>query len=312
VHPGLRAASAALSVLATAGATGCTLSHASAAYHSPAASVAPEKPSANPSASPSAQPSATPAPPPAVPAGMRRMSVAGRSYLLSVPKNVRRPAPLVVALGGVGSSAQKVLGWFRLQGIASATHSVVAYPDPVKGVWNAGGCCFGSTSNDIGFMTKMRAQIAREVPLDPERQVLMGYSNGGMLAYYAACADVHWTGIVVLGASLTTRCTPSHPFTITNVNGELDAVVRWDGGYAGYTHTVMPAVWQIDQEFAGVFGCRPAQRTLNPDNEIYTYAGCHGGVFVRDVRVARLLHHWPLREIDGYDMGPVLWRMALG
>jgi len=299
VHPRLRAASAALAVLASLGAAGCT-ARAAADYASPAPVHTTSKPSA------------TPAPPPAIPSGARWRTVNGRRYLLFVPKNVAHPAPLVVALGGIGSTAQKVVGWFRLTAVAKKAHAVVAYPEPVNGIWNAGGCCFGAKADDIGFMTKMRSQIAHDIPLDPRHQVLMGYSNGAMLAYDAACADAHWTGIVVLGGSLTTRCTPKKPFNIINLNGERDNVIRWNGGYADYTKTVMPAVWQIDQEFAGVFGCRPAQHTVSDGNEVYTYAGCQNGVYVRDIRVPRLWHHWPLREIDGYDMGPVLWRLALG
>jgi len=298
VHPLVRAASAALAALTALGAAGCTM-RAAADYQRPAP------------ASPSAKPSATPAPPPAIPAGARWRTVDGRRYLLYVPKNVARPAPLVVALGGIGFTAQHTLAAFRLTATAAKSHAVVAYPDPVKGIWNAGGCCFGATADDIGFMTRMRAQIAHDIPLDSRRQVMMGYSNGGMLAYDAACADTHWTGIVVLGASLMTRCTPKRAFTIVNVNGENDTVAHWDGGYAHYTQMVMPAVWQIDQEFATVFGCRPVQHAVSNSNEVYTYAGCQGGAYVRDIRVPGLRHHWPMRELDGYDMGPVLWRLVL-
>ena len=299
MHPRIRAASAALAVLASLGAAGCT-ARAAADYRTEAP------------ATPSAKPSARPAPPPAIPSGARWRTVDGRRYLLFVPKNVAHPAPLVVALGGIGSTAQKVVGWFRLTAVAKKSHGVVAYPEPVNGIWNAGGCCFGAKADDIGFMTKMRSQIAHDIPLDRHRQVLMGYSNGAMLAYDAACADAHWSGIVVLGGSLTTRCTPKSPFNIINLNGERDTVVRWDGGYADYTKTVMPAVWQIDQEFASVFGCGPAQHSVTSRNEVYTYAGCQNGVYVRDIRVPGLWHHWPLREIDGYDMGPVMWHLVLG
>jgi polyhydroxybutyrate depolymerase len=243
---------------------------------------------------------------------MRQLRVAGRTYLLSIPKGVRRPAPLIVALGGIGWSARSEVATFRLGSTALAAHAVVAYPDPIDGVWNAGGCCHGAKADDVGFLTKMRTQIAHKIPLDPHRQWLIGFSNGGMLAYYAGCANRNWTGIVVLGASLTARCTPSHPFFITNVNGETDAVAPWNGGWSTYSQAVMPAVWQIDQEFATVFGCGPVARTRSNENEVFTYTGCHEGVFVRDIRVPRLWHHWALKEMDGYDIGPVLLRLALG
>src|SRR4051794_24254319 len=96
VRPHLRAAAAACAALASASLAGCTLSRA-------AAEPPPSPPSSAPTTA-SPHPSATPAPPPALPAGTRRMTVGGRSYLLTVPKNLERPAPLVVALGGVAWS----------------------------------------------------------------------------------------------------------------------------------------------------------------------------------------------------------------
>jgi len=68
----------------------------------------------------------------------------------------------------------------------------------------------------------------------------------------------------------------------------------------------------IDQEFAAVFGCGPSAGTRKGDDTVLTYGRCTGGVVVRDIRVAGLAHHWPLREFDGYDMGPVMWRLAFG
>jgi polyhydroxybutyrate depolymerase len=300
MHRRLRALAAACAAIATATVAGCALSHAAAEIRVPDRGTV------------TARPSATPAPPPTVPPGMRQLSVAGRTYLLSIPKNVRRPAPLVVALGGIGWNARSEVAAFRIGAAAAAAHAVVAYPNPVHGVWNAGGCCHGATADDVGFLTKMRNQIAHKIPLDPHRQWLIGFSNGGMLAYNAACANRNWTGIVVIGASLTARCTPSHPFFITNVNGETDNVAPWNGGWSTYSQAVMPAVWQIDQQFASVFGCGPVAQTRSDDNDVFTYTGCHDGVFVRDIRVPRLWHHWPLREKDGYDIGPVLVRLALG
>lgn len=305
MRPRLRSVAAACAVLATATLTGCTLSRASADIQTSRA------PTAHHVAS-SQTPSATPAPPPTLPPGTRRLSVGSRTYLLTIPPHLRRPAPLVVAIGGLGWDAAMDFQKFRLQSAAAAAHAVVAYPEPINELWNAGGCCHGAKADDVGFLSRMRTQIAHKIPLDPHREWLIGYSNGGMLAYYAACADGHWTGIVVLGASLTTRCSPVRPFSITNVNGELDTIAPWNGGYSGYTETQMPAVWQIDQRFATVFGCRPAVTTQSGDNQVFTYLGCNDGVAVRDIRVPNLPHHWPLKETDGYDIGPVLLHMALG
>lgn len=302
MHAGFRACAAVFAALATLTTAGCTLSNAAAD---------------GPKPTPAATRSATPLHPTphhhvvrSLPPGTRQLTVHGRRFLLFVPHGVRRPAPLVVALGGIGSTEQTEVATFKLTGPASRSGAVVAYPDPVDRTWNAGGCCWGAKADDVGFLTRMRSTIARLITLDPRRQVLLGYSNGGMLAYDAACADVHWTAVVVLGASLTTRCNPNHPFDITNVNGALDNVAPWAGGWSTYTRTVMPPVWKIDAEFAAAFRCGPARRTTSHGDPIYTYVRCRGGVFVRDIQVPGLTHHWSNRKQDGFDMGPVLWRLT--
>jgi len=290
---------AALSLLCA----GCTLSYAAADAGHPKAAAAPP-------ATPTHPPTHKRASVKTLPAGMRHLSVNGRTILLYVPAHLRRPAPLVVYLGGIGSTAQSEVTQLHATALAKNSGAVVAYPQPVNGLWNAGGCCWGAKQDDIGFVSQVRSRVASLVSLDPKRQVLIGYSNGGMLAYDEACADRHWTAIVAFGASLTTRCQPTHAFTITNVNGELDTVAPWNGGWSGYARADMPPVWKIDQEFAVAFGCRGPQHTRSGADEVYTYVRCRGGVYVRDIRVPGLRHHWPVKAVDGYDMGPALWRLA--
>lgn len=306
MRAGTRVCAAIFAALATLSTAGCTISNAIAdAGHQP--SPAPTTEAAKPKPSPT--PSKTMK---SLPAGTRQLSVDGRSFLLYVPPRPRQPAPLVVFLGGIGSTAKSELSIFRGTAVAKRSGAVVAYPSPStsNGTWNAGGCCWGAKTNDVAYLSHMRNRIASLVTLDPARQVIIGYSNGGMLAYDAACADRHWTEIVAFGASLTTRCQPTHTFTITNVNGELDTVAPWNGGWSGYARANMPPVWKIDQEFAAVFRCRGPSHTKSGQDVVYTYIGCSGGVYVRDIRVPGLRHHWPLKEVDGYDMGPALWRLA--
>jgi polyhydroxybutyrate depolymerase len=294
----MRACAAALAALAMLPAAGCSLTHASAQSHT---ASTPDRSTAKPAARQATR---------ALPPGTRHLTVAGRSYLLYVPPSVRRPAPLVVFLGGIGSTAQSEVALFRATPTAKRARALVAYPEPINKTWNAGGCCWGARHDDVAFLAKMRTAIAAMVPLDPARQVLIGYSNGGMLAYEEACADRHWTAIVAFGASLTTRCTPTHAFSITNVNGTLDDVAPWNGGWSTYARATMPPVWKIDAEFAQAFHCGPARKTTSGADPIYTFSGCVQGVYVRDIRVPGLRHHWPTKQQDGYDVGPILWRLA--
>jgi polyhydroxybutyrate depolymerase len=294
----MRACAAVFAALAVLPAAGCTLTHAVADTHQ---IVKPARPAAKPAARAVVR---------SLPAGTRHLTVGGRRYLLYVPPHVRQPAPLVVFLGGIGTTAQNEVQVFRATATAKRDHALVAYPAPIDGTWNAGGCCWGARHDDVKFLSDMRNAIAAMLPLDPARQVIIGFSNGGMMAYEAACADRHWTAIVALGASLTTRCSPTHAFSITNVNGTLDTVAPWNGGWSSYARAVLPAVWKIDKEFAQAFRCGRFSRSAGDGNTVWTYQGCVEGISVRDIRVRGLRHHWPSKEVDGYDMGPVLWQIS--
>jgi polyhydroxybutyrate depolymerase len=273
-------------------ASGCALAHASAASRGMRVTRA-DRPVATVAVS-----------------GLRALHVAGREVLVDIPRQLRHPAPLVVALGGIGWSAHADVVKFRLGPSAERSGAVVAYPDPHDGIWNAGSCCWGARSNDIGLLTQLRMTIERMVPIDPRREILIGFSNGGMLAYAAACADGHWTAIIAYGATLSSRCRPANPFFITNVNGTADNVVPWTGGWSGYARAEMPPVWKIDYEFAGVFGCRRSSASHGAGNFVYLYFDCRDGVVIRDIRVINLGHHWSTTQQDGFDMGPALWRLT--
>jgi len=289
-----------LAAVACLAAAGCTA-------RSSFASVA-SRPHATPSAT-----SPHPTPRPTLSPGAHKIHTAGgRTFTLVVPPHLRDRAALVVALGGLGWTADKTRQLMRLDGVAASEGALVAFPSAPGGLWNAGDCCRGATQNDITYLRQLRQAVQARAVIDPARTLLLGFSNGGMLAYHAACNDSGWSAIAVLGATLTADCRTRHPFAITNVNGRLDTVVHWNGGYAHYVAHTMPAVWVIDRSFARLFHCGPARTTTRSIGTFRTYSGCQGGVTIRDIRVPHLKHHWPLREIDHYDMGPRLWRLAIG
>ena len=242
--------------------------------------------------------------------GLSRWQIGNRSFLMYVPRRVSRPAHVMVALGGLYWSARDTWRNMRLDKVADQSGAVVVYPEPISGEWNAIGCCDHAKANDVGFLNQVRRSVAQLIQTDPRHEELIGFSVGGMLAYLAACTDPGWSSIIVVGATLTARCTARHPFSITDVSGTKDTVVPWNGGWSGYTQRTLPAVWKIDQEFATSFRCGAAKRTTAQRTLWTTYAGCLGAVSVRDALVPGLGHHWATHEKDGWDMGPALWQLS--
>jgi poly(3-hydroxybutyrate) depolymerase len=242
--------------------------------------------------------------------GVTRWPVGNRSFLLYVPRRVARPAHVLYALGGLHWSAHDTWRNMRLDASAEHAGAIVVYPEPIANEWNAIGCCDKARANDLAFLSQVRRRVAQLLEVDSQHQELLGFSVGGMLAYVAACTDPGWSSIAVVGATLTARCTPRHPFAITDISGDKDSVVPWNGGWSGYTQRQLAAVGKIDRAFATAFRCRPARKTTAKHTTWTTYAGCLGGITVRDAQVPGLAHHWTTKEKDGWDMGPTLWQLS--
>jgi polyhydroxybutyrate depolymerase len=79
--------------------------------------------------------------------------------------------------------------------VADREGFLVAYPEgtgPFDGkfeTWNAGGCCGSAVRDnvdDVGFVRRLLADIARRQAYDPARVYATGLSNGAMMAYRLA------------------------------------------------------------------------------------------------------------------------------
>ncbi|MEM1245964.1 MAG: alpha/beta fold hydrolase [Acidobacteriota bacterium] len=120
-----------------------------------------------------------------------------RSYRLHVPTRHEdtSPTPLVVALHGGVATAKTFEDQSRFSPLADVEGFLVAYPNgigigPLLRHWNGGYCCARAMKkqiDDIGFINAVIEDVAGRFQIDRSRIYVVGYSNGGMLAYnYAA------------------------------------------------------------------------------------------------------------------------------
>ena len=114
-----------------------------------------------------------------------------RSYTVLTPakKTLPASAPIIMVLSGLNSNQDQEIGRDQLTSYAIAGDAELVYPLAYRESWNAIGCCSWAAQaavNDVGFIEALVKQV------DPgnERPIyLMGYSNGGRLAYTLACKD---------------------------------------------------------------------------------------------------------------------------
>ena len=178
----------------------------------------------------------------------------------------------------------------RRQGVA------LAYPAGVGGSWNAGRCCGLATRaavDDVRYVLAVIRLEERRHPVDRRRVFLVGFSNGGMLAYSFACAHAGViSAFAVVAGSLETRtCRPSRPLSVIDVQGDRDRVV--------------PAAGTRFSRGAGASISSVAQ-SLRPWQQL-----AHGHATVRLVRLGLLGHEWPTLRRGRWDATSHLWHFLL-
>lgn len=242
--------------------------------------------------------------PPALPAGLTRQVVrwaqdgVARQYVEIAPAGQTGPLPLVVVLHGWRQTpwvAERIQGW---DAQARAHHLLLAYGAGYAGSWNAGNCCGLAAAHGIDDMAYLDGLLRRAQsrhPVDPRRIYLVGFSNGGMLAYRYACSHAELlAGIAVVAAALAVPdCRPSRPVAVLDVQGAADRTVPSAGSaFSQVLHAPTRSV---------AASLLPWRRRD---------VGTPG--LVRLVSLPHLAHTWPTRADGGYDAAPAIWSFLAG
>lgn len=169
-----------------------------------------------------------------------------RNFLLHVPlhhplnsSGTIRPYPLLVVLHGSSSSAEDIRQASQMDSLSEVGRFLVAYPNGVMGGgglypsdWNAGACCGAAAReniDDVGFIAALIRRVARVLPVDQHRIYIAGFSDGGRMAYHAACQLAPTIAAigVVSGSLLDDHCAPSKPVAVIAIHGTSDDQVPY-------------------------------------------------------------------------------------
>jgi len=171
-----------------------------------------------------------------------------RTYRTIVPAQPAGKLPLLVVLHGRGQSEASVLNMTGFIGLAQQREAVLLLPDGQQRSWNAGhGCCGFAGAHqtpDVPFVAAIVADALRRWPIDAQRVYLVGYSNGGKLAYSAVCAHAAlFAAVATYGAAPLSPCAPGTPaVSVLLAAGTADQVLPFHGKPAG--HPPLPSLAQ--------------------------------------------------------------------
>jgi polyhydroxybutyrate depolymerase len=190
--------------------------------------------------------------------------------------------PLVILLHCYGCQPSDLPTALGIEALAKKYHFAVAAPSSGhrdgRGVpyWNATAACCdfeGKRPDDVGAILTLIDERVKQGGIDPKRVYLVGFSNGGFLAWRIACDHADKiAAIVSIGGGAPATCAPSSPVAVLEVHGRDDQIVPVGGGKLGAglpqlasfpPATEALATWaRIDHCAVGAPGCRVQQWIL--------------------------------------------------
>jgi len=178
-----------------------------------------------------------------------------RSYLIHIPKNYNwaDARPLAVALHGAFSTAEEMEEETGFSDLADREGFLVVYPNGITLFgwfqhWNAGHCCGRAMKDevdDLDFISTVIEEVSRDFHVDSSRIYMLGYSNGGMLAYlFAAQKPETLAAVAIIAATIGSSPSPSlpevrsipparAPVPVMALHGREDDSIPYEGGRSG-------------------------------------------------------------------------------
>ena len=233
----------------------------------------------------------------------RTVAVDGREARLILPRTLGdEPLPLVVLLHGFGGDAGSADRYLGISRRVAHDRFALLLPQGNRNLfrarfWNATPTCcdfFGSNVDDAGYLRELVGEVERIVAV--ERVSVIGYSNGGFMAYRLACDGLpKLAAIAVLAGSSferAQRCDGADPLSVLHIHGDRDDLV----GYAGEAELLLdwpgfPGAVELAGRWARRAGCAAApdedmatldldRRISGRETHVTAYGGCEDGIRV--------------------------------
>ena len=272
-----------------------------------------------------------------------RIMGARRTYLVHIPAEYdpREELPLVVVIHGAFDTAGGMEKFSGFSDLADRERFIVMYPNGMGILgffqhWNAGHCCGKAAADnvdDVGFVADAIEDIRARLKIDPERIYMVGFSNGGMLAYrFAAERGDILAAVAPLAASIGGRPSeeepewripdPVRPLSVISLHGLADDDITYEGGisrHRGGTQTF----WSVEksiQFWVEHNGCnsRAAESDLyNGSVHLKSWGVCRNDTEVALYLIKNWDHRWPgkfftakLEDDDplkNFDAAEIIW-----
>ncbi len=228
-----------------------------------------------------------------------------RGFIIHFPTDYdpTEETPAVIVFHGGGSNKEVMANITDMRRTADENNFIAVFPNGSQFsgvnsfVWNTQ---LGSNSNDIRFASEIIDFIIENFNVDRQRVYATGYSNGGMMAFSAACdlsdkiAAISSVGGAAQG-NANLSCNPSHAVPIQQIHGTADRSVSYSSGGGN-------GVVRNSEIFAEKYGCDGGLSSsplpdLNSDDSSsvihHIQTGCPNNAQVEYYEIVNGGHTWP-------------------
>ena len=162
-----------------------------------------------------------------------------RSWFLYLPSSfdAADPPALVAALHGRTGNGPGMAFITDLNVVAEREGFAAVYPESYVDTWNYTEDFLGTVpfpTSDVDYLKRLAGALAAQVPTDPSRAFVTGFSNGGFMTQRMACSGTDvFAGFAVVGATLPAEidplCTSAVRAPLLYMHGTDDASVAFGG-----------------------------------------------------------------------------------
>jgi polyhydroxybutyrate depolymerase len=252
----------------------------------------------SPTPPPPPPPSPSPSPPPPLSPTTQSLTVGtlARSYQVYAAANISGKVPAFIVLSGVNASLATEEGRDGLIPFAQAGQLVLVYPVDIQESWNAGFCCGAAQArniNDIGFIDALVGALQAQPEVGPI--YLIGYSNGGKLAYDVVCSNPALVkGFAVIAATPTSNCPAGAPVSFLAMDGTNDTIEAYNASSPQHSSDGFQEVPVVDEVnwWAKRDECSAHNRQTMGSLVLDAWSSCSSGTVVQLGSVLGGGHEW--------------------
>lgn len=198
--------------------------------------------------------------------------------------------------------------------LARAGRVVLVYPAGRGQSWNAGTCCgpaHAAGVDDVAFVDALIRSLRNDPSIAASRLALVGYSNGGKLAYDVVCQRPSLVSAVAIVAAVpVVPCPAGAPVSLLQIAGTADAEVAYDGpggnavnGFRESTVAAQVATWRARDRCSGM-------PTVHVTGSLRTetWTACAPGSRVQLATYVGGTHSWPVGSASTPPASSVIWQ----